>query len=409
MKSIVQMIMQSLLEKYDDSKHRKGEAKINRGIYFSITEHTVPDYFVDGLKNKRSVINQELKYLEQKGYIHIQWYDPDILISSVSLNLAKVSDAYALVGRSPLNQEIDALKILFAHLKTSFYTPWIQSFIDHILTLLNKQELPNNLKVKETLDLLIKTLEGIERKGSEVLPERLFSKRYLGNSKRFEKQVRSKLISIYKIYGDPSATEWDDEYILEELGIVKSVEEIQLRGHLKYRIEDSLVDFGGFQYGASLNSESIRAGAVHGISAVRIVIIENKTVFREFLRKEACMDDLVIYVGGFPGPDKRLFFQQIHNWTSKQHSDKKFLFWGDIDVGGFHIYHHLLSVMPKLHPFRMDRATLLAHLQWVEEADKNYLKKIKKMLNEKRFSMFHSVMEIMLHEKIRFEQEGYYL
>jgi hypothetical protein len=85
----------------------------------------------------------------------------------------------------------------------------------------------------------------------------------------------------------------------------------------------------------------------------------------------------------------------------------KYLFWGDIDMGGFRIFDHLSStVLPDLQPYRMDEATFLEYIKWAELPESEYLKKLGRLYDEERFSSFKGVINLMLTHKKRLEQEG---
>lgn len=67
-------------------------------------------------------------------------------------------------------------------------------------------------------------------------------------------------------------------------------------------------------FGVTVHSQLMKAGRVIDLRAERILIIGNKTVFHEYIQSLSRIGNLlekkiiVVYLGGFPGPDKRFFF-----------------------------------------------------------------------------------------------------
>jgi len=404
-------VLHELLTRYNRSKHRKGEAKVNRSIRFNFQPSLFPEYFVDGLSSQVDVINEEMKHLENQGLIFICWMERDVLINYVDANLQKIDDIHVLLGINPLQEVIQERIHFFTRLRGSLQSPWILRFIDETLRMLEKKELPAVAKDADFLDLLEKSFHGIEEKGEDVLPERFFSKRFLGGSKLFEKHIRSRLVTLYKQYAAADCSEWEEEDVLQEIGIVKSFEELQIWGDFLYGCEDKTLCFSDFPYGTTLNAETIRSGEVIRIGHQQLLIIENKSVFREYIKRKQNVDEMVIYIGGFPGPLKRRLFEQIQSWVDREkESSFTFRFWGDIDLGGFRIFHHLKStVLPDLVPYRMDVKNFRSSMKWAESTDVNYIKALEKYRIDERFECFWLVIDEMLKHQLRLEQEAFYV
>jgi hypothetical protein len=244
--------------------------------------------------NAREFINSEMKRLEGFNLIVIEWLEKNNLIKSVYLNLSSVNEAYGFIGQTALNDVIGERIKTFEEFAQKVRTDWIIHFTQDVLTKLLEKKMPTIAKDDTGLDFLLKTLLGIEEKGEEVLPERLFSKRFLGDSKVFERYVRSKLVTVYKTYayrGDKEALDWEDEDFLQEIEIVKSVEEMQAWGNLQYESTGKVMNFANFPYGCSIQSEAILTGRVQHITQKQLLIIENKTVFREYVKKKKHEDE----------------------------------------------------------------------------------------------------------------------
>lgn len=93
-------------------------------------------------------------------------------------------------------------------------------------------------------------------------------------------------------------------------------------------------------FGVTVHSQLMKAGRVIDLRAERILIIGNKTVFHEYIQSLSRIGNLlekkiiVVYLGGFPGPDKRFFLRQIQDKFDKNGLQIEVQFWGDIDWEG---------------------------------------------------------------------------
>ncbi|GMX61151.1 DUF3322 domain-containing protein [Paenibacillus elgii] len=414
-------VINRLLDNYEKSKHLTGNNMINRRVTLPFNPEKFPDYFIDSIHAEKEFINREMMELEQFNLIEIVWVksQKNHLIDKIFLNVENVPQAYELVERIPLLDEITILTNMVSQYHGQIQTGWIRRFLEDSLDQLEKKKIPRWLsKDYVQTKLLLQALHGIELQVGESLPERLFSKKYLGNSKVFEKQIRNKMISIYKKYGMSEKladiyVDQNNEGVLQEIGIVRSVEELCVYGSLVYEWNGTQLDFSSFPFGVTVHSQLMKASRVTDLRAERILIIENKTVFHEYIQSLSRIGNLlekkiiVVYLGGFPGPDKRFFLRQIQDKFDKNGLQIEVQFWGDIDWGGFRIFLHLQkSVFPQLRPYRMDTATFHQHLEWAETFTSDYQAKLEQLLENTDNSEFHGLIREMLCTGKRLEQEA---
>lgn len=231
------------------------------------------------------------------------------------------------------------------------------------------------------------------------LTERLFSTRYLGNSKTFELHVRSRLLTILKVYGD---VELDDDQLLASVGIVRNYDELLLKGHLTIQVDGSWLNLEPFRYGTSLNPETIRRIQDIRLVGSPVLTIENKAVYYERI-KQAKEDEIVIYLGGFFGKYTRHFIEKINAAAP----EAVFHHWGDIDLGGFMIYDTLKHILgERLHPLYMDLDTLMANKEQTMDFNDAYGERLAKYLERHPDSEFTEVGRYMLEKRVRLEQEA---
>lgn len=435
--SYKEYLLNILLDKYEKSKHWKEEARVQRKVSFRFEQEQFPSYYLEGLSSEMDLINANAVELEKNKTIKIKWVRGEVgnLIDAIYLNLLEVELAYQLANRVPLREDMKDMIVKLLDVTSMFSIVWIKNFLDSCLEQLHNKRWPTHLgKDEDDVGLLLNALAGIQQINGEVsLPERLFSVKYLGNSKIFEKQVRTRVINIFKKYGAEnfqanegfSLHEMEDQEVLQEIGILKSIEELLIRGSLKLELKGNLLDYAPFVYGNMLDSSSIRMGVIREIGDRNVLIIENKAVYKEVVSyieegKELLVvgDDnsqdnnwlqhtLVVYLGGFPGPDKRLFFEKVRQFEmATPKVNINYYFWGDLDYGGIQIYRHLKSlVLPELQPFQMGVKTWNYYKIYGETIDSTYKKKLIRLLELKDIPEFDEVLKTMIADELRLEQE----
>ena len=142
-------------------------------------------------------------------------------------------------------------------------------------------------------------------------------------------------------------------------------------------------------------------------------------------------DEFVIYHGGVYSPIKGEFFRKIYeaglnnnvkcnndeiiqnksNSTNNKYAGKKcdveFWHWSDIDIGGFNIFTRLRdNIINQLKPLKMDIATLVDNKSSWQSFDKDYKERLLKLRHMKRYECFFDVIDIMLENNARLEQES---
>ena len=194
-------LLKLLLDKYEKSRHATGEARIRRRVTVKTSE--LSGYHQRDIEYRKSLHRAAL-HLEQAGVLAIEWVPGETgnLIQALHLTLEKVAEAYRIAEEKPSANTREELGRRLANLELQL--PWGRAFVQDCLNAIQeKQRYPAQLpREPQKLDLLLRTLAGLEDKGSEEMLERIFSKRYLGNSKIFEQQVRRRLTGILRRYGE---------------------------------------------------------------------------------------------------------------------------------------------------------------------------------------------------------------
>ena len=271
---------------------------------------------------------------------------------------------------------------------------------------------------KETVEkknsYLLCFLQEIAEPADEQM-ERVISSRLFGDSKYFEHELRSKVISILKYIAAENDLETDDdEQLLAEYGVVKWPEIMEFCGDLAIVLDDGTrIDFAGCRYGAYINSDTIRhisrvEPAAFDSVDLKVLTIENKANYVWYLSKEKEENELVLYHGGFLSPLRRKWFELVYDGIKEKNAQTLFYHWSDIDLGGFRIFHMLKTrVFPDTIPYLMDKATLIEYAERCRSLeDVTYRKMLEKLLQENEYQMFHDVIRYMLTQNVRLEQEA---
>jgi len=370
----------------------------------------MPAYLAGENPQVKEAVHQTVKELNKKGILEVEWVpgEKGNLLKRVSLNLDRIEAAYKLTGRVPKRTELEEINNSIQAVKDAIKAPWIKEFLsfcqEEISTRLT---LPSSLpKEKQQLELVLKALQGLDQKGEEEVLERVFSIRYLGDSKLFTRKVRPYIINAARSYYLQDV-ELTAEDVLYELGLVKTTEEFLLAGPLLIEIQGKPVDLALLSFGTVIDTQMVNDIKIGELKARKVLLVENKTNFHYLTRKGLPADLLLIYLGGFPGPKKRQFLTCLYSFCRDNKRQVEFIHWGDLDWGGLRI-HQLLreKAIPTLRPLYMDAKTLLAYKNMGESLSSSYRNKLIKQRQSSQYEVFHSLIDLMLELNIKLEQEA---
>jgi hypothetical protein len=278
-------IINLLLDKYEQSRHFQGTAQVNRRVMLKFNKNDFPLYDIEKVEVKEAIHHAALS-LQKQGLIAVEWmkYEVGNIMSRVFLNLDMLPEAYAFVQRKGKEEILSEMHHKLKELESCISIPWIKRFCTSMLQEIEeRKDFPKYLpKNEEDFHLLLAALRGIEEKGEDELLERIYSCRFLGGSKEFEKRMRSRLITIIRNFL-LEGQDMDDEEILEHIGLIKTSEDLSFFGPLVINLHGQVIDFSTFLYGASMNTEMIRNFEVAELPVDRVVTIENKAAYLEYI------------------------------------------------------------------------------------------------------------------------------
>lgn len=414
------LLLNRLLDKFERSKAYLS-TDVKRRILLTFGTDDYPEYDIED-SPKRELINAIVIDLSQKGLLQYEWlkHERGNIIAKVWLQMDNVRDAYRECGRVPKSDKASDVFDLVQKMKHKVVSPWIIHFIEDTIDRIEnkKSPLPYLPEDVPQAKAILLALEAIDRMGkgteNEESLERVFSLKCYGDSKYFERHVKRKIIEVIKkyllaeLYEENGLAEVVDEDILAQVGIVKAPELMEFSGGLLGNIAGRPVDFSIFRQGIALNSHTVADLEITGyISEIeRVLFIENKANYIDYIFHKAQNNELVVFHGGFYSPAKGRFFQKLYEPGRRK--GLEFYHWGDIDLGGFRIFQRLRTkIIPELQPYLMDQEALIARKEYWSTMEKTYKTELEKLLTQDDFTVFYEVISLMLKHDCKLEQEAF--
>ena len=278
---------------------------------------------------------------------------------------------------------------------------WLENYLEKLKERIAEGDLPKNIeKLEKYLDCY-RGLDSLE----EPMMKRIFSKRYLKDSKIFEREMERNVVTAARRYCPEITADMDIQTVLEQLLIEENSQELAVKGPLKLKIwkgsEAKRVDLSDFTYGVVLNSQTVKHAMVEVEQPAlkKIVTIENKT---NYLAMEYDPEILYIYSHGYFSPLEREFLKKLQRVIEGK--DVEVFHSGDMDYGGIQIFlYNEKNIFPNLIPWKMDVPSYKAALE-NEKGIKLCSKKQKKLeaLNAGKLEV---LKQCILENKMEIEQE----
>jgi len=393
------VILNKLLDKYEKSKSYNGES--NRRIF--IKARSLKEYDIESYEDKL-VFHDEVEELFRKRIIEYSWeeFEKGNILNEIWLVKDNVDKAYNEIKRS--DKKIEVEEILREISQYNFTEEWILSFISDIKEhCYEKKKESRLLPYKFSKDILT-ALYNLTP-DEEVL-KRVFSIKCFGDSKYFEKNIESYIISIVKKYLlKDYSDKITDEDVLREVGIVKLPEVIEFSGNLTATINGKDIFYYKDTMGSYINSYTVKNFSdIELYNVSKIIFIENKTNYVDYISNHQKEDEFTIYHGGVYSPVKGLFFKKIYSAAK----DIEFFHWSDIDVGGLKIFTRLKEeIVPELKPYLMDIKDLKKMKGFWKDISDSYTKELENMLKMEKYCLFFETIKFMIRNRCRLEQESF--
>jgi len=408
-------ILNKLLDKYEKSSYYGQPDQMKRGVFFYFRPRYLADYFIERTAEYKLRINADCRQLEEKGFISISWvkFEEGNIIDKVSLNLERINAIYEYLGRESLwSKEERLLGVIKEYRQDN--PEWLGSFYDYLTRKLQQHTSPVYLEVDrpELATQVFTVLNAIADLEVET-PIRLFSLEHLGDSKLFYK-LQHKVIRVLRDFNPTLDSELTDNELLAETGLVPNPDYLYLSGMLEFITCGSIINVADFKPDLGLPVEMLTEIRISDLKVDYILTIENLTPYHEYIRQNKQdlngnkNKGLVIYLGGFHNRWRQQILVTLKKYVSQKRLNIPFYHWGDIDYGGFMILKHLREKTGiEFLPYWMDIQTLdkfHKHCQDINE--QAYLDRLEKLLYDLTLEDVKQVIQYMLENKIRLEQEA---
>lgn len=404
------LLLSHLLDKYEKSKHLTQPGTSTRRVMLRIEKHEFPEYIYENAQ-VRDDWNAVVNDLEARGLISAQWVCGRPVLSGVVLNLDHLSECYRLTGRThPRELAHTVMKQVTTRL-SGVTTDWILAWRDDICHQAKETfRVPSYCKKNlAPLDQLLTAFVEYDSLAGGAMTMRAFSGKCYQNTKTFEREVRDPFLRIASTYcaGLIEACEqrgMSEREQLAYLGIYARPELYELAGNCVIQTEQGEISVAAAApYGLGLPSPVVDAIQSFDMSAIqKLIFIENKTNYDEFVLSELRPWELVVYHGGFLSPQKCKFFKKMAAALQKQ---TEIVFWADIDLGGFQMFERLKVIFPTLTPMRMSAEDVTAHHVTGLVRSEQYLKTVQASLACDQYPLFHMAMKKILEYGVTIEQE----
>lgn len=391
MNKYIDYILNFLIEKYENSKLSQTGSKLNLKITMKFDNKNFQEYVSEDSYQYEEVIEEAVSFLERKNFIDVIRFNGRI--DRVVLNIDLLKEVYKYLGKNSRLEKEKGYRTLFKKYEMSNLVMSFYQLINE--KILNFKSYKSYFNSKEELEEILVILSGLENQTTEI-SKRVFSSKYLGNSKRFE-HIEAKIIKIIKEILNIS--DLDNDSILLKFNIVKNPTFIYIKGKGKFRINTVEIDLEKLDSELILSSNHLKKLEILSLNVEKIITIENLTTFYDY--KD--LSSLIIYLGGFHNQIRKEFLLKL----KKYKNNLKFYHFGDIDAGGFYILNHLINDTGiKFQTIRMDIATLKQYKNYGDTLTIEDKKRLNDLKNIANLKDYQEVINYMLEENIKLEQEN---
>lgn len=323
-----------ILEQNQGEKARLGELKCEKTL--------------KGFLDDRETA-EEARELAEKGLLKVKWRDWGSSIEKIKYHTENLEIFYRMAGKEPPWTALERYGKQIEELMSGLKKEWIYRYCEEALcSPMKKAKIPKNLTKKHFL----RCLKGLDEL-TEPMYMRLFSIKYLSDSKEFEKKYKDAMLTIARHYCPDVEEGMEESAVLSQIYIEDYAQQLWIKGSLKLELEGRKQDYADFPYGAALNSQTLKHAVVlpeQNIS--KVITVENKANFESMKYEEGT---LLIFTHGFFAPGERCFLRKMVNVLPQE---TLYYHTGDLDLGGIRIFHDIrVKVMPNLKPLQMDVET----------------------------------------------------
>jgi len=346
---------------------------------------------------------RQAEELERLGLLTVKWYDGKSEILNIKYNMDSMPAMYEIAGKIKPQELLSSYYSRIKNELPKLQKDWIAAYYQSLLMQLEKGNIPQSLKKSGFLECM----KGLDLL-SEPIYKRIFSAKFLSDSKKFENHLQKTVVSIACKHCPDVDDAMNDSQVLEQIFLEDYAQQLYVKGNLSLELAGKRLELSDYKYGVTLNSKTLKHVKILPEQSIKhIVTIENKANFELTEFEEGT---LFIFTHGFFSPKERDFLVNLRNVLNgrpKLEGNNKpttFLHSSDLDYGGARIFKYIREkVFPEVQPFMMDREIYIKYrnigygtpieLQTVEK-----LKKLKEPL-------LQELIDLLVVEKYGIEQE----
>lgn len=383
-------IIEILIDKYEKSVLSKKGSSRNLQITLSIVEYDATYFDAVNHFQRFEEYNCLFTHLSIEKWVKLEYQDQ--FVTKIFLNMEKLEEIYDYLGKEEPDKKRKQLisicqqyQELYKNIKL-----YCLFFIDQLTTKYSiKKYVPTESveELKELFDTLIALYDQ-----DEEISFRRFSQKNFADTKKFSSMENRIMQLIQQV--DDSIPLLESKEFLEYFNITKNPSFIYLKGNMTFSINESFIILRDDDGAIGLSPEMISKIRIQELLSNQVITIENLTSFYDFIPN----NQLVIYLGGFHNRIRREFLELVY----QKFPTKRYLHFGDIDVGGFEIFFHLKerTGIP-FETLAMDKETLLKYKRYAKKLSANDRRRLKNLYKKHPLEVF----ETMLEQNIKMEQE----
>lgn len=359
----------------------------------------------------QSSLVKAARKLEDAGYIRIKWYRVGFDVEKIQYRVEKMPEIYRLCGKTSKIRLISESRDFVGHFMETVQSSWLKEYGGDLMEQLEQGKQPQDLQ--ENRELLFQCLTALDDLKTPIFV-RIFSSRYLGNSKVFHNKLESRVIAIARKYHSDVVDDAMEGYqVLEQLYLDSYAQELAVKGELKILLKGKEINLADFPYGVVLNTETLKHAGIGKRQKIRKVItVENKANYVSMPCEEGT---LIIFSHGFFSPLERTFLRKLREILEDgaekgeeaevhRGSSIRYFHTGDLDYGGIRIFQHIRRmIFPKLEPLHMDAEQYDKYLPKGETIKDSSWQKLK----EVREPCLQPLIDRILAERKVIEQENF--
>ena len=371
--------------------------KINKDTYRAGTlkgsKHPeVDEELINAVGGRKNLVEQAryLEYNTEAGKTGKLWFD----WTAVNTDIKKINCEASVIPElcklehmeDPRDRQLRLVRTVKNYQKEVKEYDWLCHYYDDILQKLEAGKTEKDAYEEDEFRFpCINAIAKLE----EPVWERVFSRRVFGDSKKFEKQYRSKMYTILKHYSpyyeeelDPDEEEPEtreqseqetikrekkknrEREVLQIHGILSYAQTIEWKGPLTYLLQteesgEKLIGTSCNIFGTVLNTQTLEhAVPVDLSSCKKIMTIENKANYESMPYEE---QTLYLFCHGNFTPKEVTFLQKIREIAPP---DCEYYHWSDMDLGGISIFQSIKDrIFPELKPYKMSAADFREAIQ----------------------------------------------